>query len=477
MKRNSIVGRKSVRRVVHRSGTSKNLQNICHHCMLCILVGVSILILWFTITIHNSAITSTPSSSTLLTLSRDEPIWTPYQLDPTEVLTGHFSEKTINHGIYQYQQISNMSSNSKIHTDHYRIFFPINYQSTKSYNNNTKIGRDYDIDESLSTYLITQCGNKGHDSPNQDRSILIHDDRCHRNEIPIQQSNDLFVAALFDGHGDLGHVTSHVAVTELPLLLLQSIQMIDGTANETTVTNRLIPNIIKDTFHAIDTKSIIAQVPSGGSTAVLVLHRRSTVYIASAGDSTAYLIQWHATINNGATSAKTINQNDPPYVILKSAVLHKPSSPLERKRIEDNGGTVYIPRHGSHESSRVIYESLEEDGKVVQTGLAMSRSLGDATAKELRVVISDPDIVTYTFPDSIQVKKQYFVILASDGIMDVTDLRDIIVPLGMALYDKNKTVALRTICDEIVQRAIDAWNQATGNQYRDDISLVVHKIW
>ena len=494
----SILERKGVRRVMHRSGTSKNHRNVYRNFKYFTLVGVLFLILlWFTIVVKYSATVIAPPVLSLLGEILEEPIWTPYDLTPLEVLTGHFTDKAIYTGVYQYTQISNVSTDANTavnNTSRYRIFFPMDYQSEKTYTNTTNVGRNYSPDESLSTYLVSHPGNKGHQSPNQDRSIFIQDYKYHRSENPQHHSNDLFIAALFDGHGDLGHVTSHVAVTELPVSLLQSIQMNDISIRQsTTVAENMIPTLIKKIFHTIDTKSVIAQVPRGGSTAVLVVHHQNTVYIASAGDSTAYLIQWfERTANNNDTASSTTTKKELHYSIVKSAVQHKPSSPLERKRIETNGGHVYIPRQGSHESSRVVYKSLNEAGEAIQTGLAMSRSLGDTAAKELRVVICEPDIVTYTFPDPINIdltethitNDNYFVIVASDGVMDVTELDDLVVPIGMTLYDKSKSSAttgrsvlpLRAVCHSIVQRAIDAWNQATGNQYRDDITLLVHKI-
>lgn len=477
--------RKGLRRVVYRSGANKN--NL--RSKYAVLV-VGTLLLWFIIVLYHSVITVNTSISSLIVPLPEEPIWSPYQLTSDEVSTGRFSDETLYTGVYQYIERINVSSTKTSIThigNHYRIFFPVDFIIPPNTNFNvTNVGREYNHDEVSSTYLITHSGNKGHRSPNQDRCIIIQD-------FNKQHSNDWFVAALFDGHGDLGHVTSHVAVTEIPLLLLQSILMIDSNnaADKAIVSNNLIPTIIKEIFHKIDTSSIIAQVPRGGSTAVIVLHYQNTVFIASTGDSTAYLIQWSGTTGSKTVSATTSisttnNQKKLPYTIIKSAIHHKPSNPLERKRIESNGGQVYIPPQDSHESSRVIYKSLNRDGKVMQTGLAMSRSLGDTTAKELQVVISDPDVITFTLPDPTKHTvdhDNYFIILASDGIMDVTKTSDLIISIGEALYDETansatetKTSPLRTISHQIVQRAIKAWNHATGNQYRDDMSLVVHKV-
>ena len=478
----NVLERRSLQRVVYRSSSNKSHNfgpRYRYTTAITILIGATLL--WFTFIIYYGTPTFAPSESSFIaSLYHDEePIWIPYQLTPNEVLTGQLTDQSVYTGVYQYTHRFNVSSKSKRSTNsssiHYRIFFPVDYSGT--HNQSTHIGRDYNLDESSSTYLVTHRGDKGHDSPNQDRCIVVED--YHRDRRSAKISNNWFLAALFDGHGDLGHVTSHVAVTDMTLMLLQSMQTHKA---KTIATNTSILKMIRNIFHAIDTRGIIAQVPRGGSTALLVLRHRNTMYMASAGDSTAFLIQWLNNATMDSISKLSTKANTLPYTIVESAIHHKPSNPSERQRIEDNGGQVYIPSQDSHESSRVIYKSVDEHGKMIQTGLAMSRSLGDTAAKELRVVISDPDIMTFTLPESNS--GNYFVILASDGIMDVTKLDDLIIPIGYALYHARTSsgstiinaLSLSSTCRNIVQQAIETWEYETGNQYRDDMSLVVHKV-
>ncbi|XP_056421053.1 protein phosphatase 1L isoform X2 [Hyla sarda] len=76
---------------------------------------------------------------------------------------------------------------------------------------------------------------------------------------------------------------------------------------------------------------------------------------------------------------------------------HKPYQLKERKRIKRAGG--FISFNGSWR---------------VQGILAMSRSLGDYPLKNLNVIISDPDILSFDL-DKLQPE---FMILASDGLWD-----------------------------------------------------------
>ncbi|XP_061638952.1 protein phosphatase, Mg2+/Mn2+ dependent, 1Lb isoform X4 [Phyllopteryx taeniolatus] len=76
---------------------------------------------------------------------------------------------------------------------------------------------------------------------------------------------------------------------------------------------------------------------------------------------------------------------------------HKPYQLKERKRIKKAGG--FISFNGSWR---------------VQGILAMSRSLGDYTLKNLNVVIPDPDVLSF----DLNKLQPEFMILASDGLWD-----------------------------------------------------------
>uniref|UniRef100_A0A8D8RUH1 Protein phosphatase 1L n=1 Tax=Cacopsylla melanoneura TaxID=428564 RepID=A0A8D8RUH1_9HEMI len=77
---------------------------------------------------------------------------------------------------------------------------------------------------------------------------------------------------------------------------------------------------------------------------------------------------------------------------------HKPQQMRERKRIKEAGG--FIAFNGVWRVAGI---------------LATSRALGDYPLKDKRLVIADPDILTFDLADH----KPQFLILASDGLWDI----------------------------------------------------------
>lgn len=398
--------------------------------------------------------------------------WVPYQLSLHEASTGQLSQKSVYTGTYKYEMLNNAMNVNGL----FRIHFPIEVNSKTDTNN-----MDNNFDSPW-TCLFTNTGAKGFDTPNQDRSVVIADHS-------VDGDGGWSVVALFDGHGDFGHVTSHVAVTDLPSLILQSLLTQSSSKLVFEASPKRIAELMTKAFQKIDSTGVISKVPRGGSTAVVVLQHDSWVHIASVGDSTAVLVQW---LNAGTPKGDHQSAPSPvPYKIIASAVKHKPGDPLERKRIEENGGQVYIPLNPS-ESSRVVFDVIDEDGRKTQTGLAMSRALGDTSGKHQNVVIADPDIVSIDLDEFIsptlnanndeRPKGHFFVIVASDGVTDMISLDLLIKKIGNTLYDHNsqydlqKKQALDKSCRMIVNSATKAWNFATHSQYRDDISFGVHKI-
>jgi protein phosphatase 1L len=76
---------------------------------------------------------------------------------------------------------------------------------------------------------------------------------------------------------------------------------------------------------------------------------------------------------------------------------HKPQQMRERKRIKEAGG--FVTFNGVWRVAGI---------------LATSRALGDYPLKDKKLVIADPDILTFDLKDH----KPMFLILASDGLWD-----------------------------------------------------------
>ncbi len=160
-------------------------------------------------------------------------------------------------------------------------------------------------------------------------------------------------------------------------------------------------------------KDFLKKKINDGSTAVVCLIReedgKQVLYIANTGDSRLvwcrkYQHGWFErfVLFKGRYGVKYVETRD-----------HKPSDPLEKKRINDAGGEVKIwgvPR---------------------VCGLAVSRAIGDLRIKNInpKWVIPTPDVRRF------EITKDDYIILASDGLWDritseeaakqVLDIKDI----------------------------------------------------
>ena len=138
-----------------------------------------------------------------------------------------------------------------------------------------------------------------------------------------------------------------------------------------------------EAFEKTDKDFLEQEIPSG-STAVVGLFRKEdgkqVLYTANIGDSRIILCR--------KVDGK---------VWLKESRDHKPSDPLEEKRIKDAGGFVQkrgVPR--------------------VLGRLAVSRTIGDLKIKDMMpgCVIPTPDVMRF------EIEKDDYIILASDGLWD-----------------------------------------------------------
>jgi serine/threonine protein phosphatase PrpC len=287
--------------------------------------------------------------------------------------------------------------------------------------------------------IKTRKGQKG--SPNQDRSLLI--------ESGAPGSTRFVLAAVFDGHGARGHESSQQALLQLPFDLLQQPQLGEETK---------VLTILKESFLRADQSQ---STPQAGTTAVLALQIGRSLYLASAGDSTALLVRYSP--RRGVT-------------IVAEAVKHKPADPEERKRIEAAGGRIMIPQGAS---SRVVYRTAQG----LDMALAMSRSLGDLDGKGPGYLTAEPSIVVVQ--DLAQVvgasnpnddKSFLFLIVASDGVMDMVPTEKVASVLGKALENPDRT-ALSQACQNLLEQAARQWAVQMMGTYRDDMTLLVTRLY
>jgi serine/threonine protein phosphatase PrpC len=345
-----------------------------------------------------------------------------------------------------------------------------------------------DVVTSSNSSLCTLKGQKGGGAQqNQDRILLIEP----------KNSRTSFVAGLFDGHGIRGETSSEVAARRMPGVILDALD--DETSS--------FADFITDTFLRVDAE--VLHEAEGGTTAFVMVQDGNDVHLAWVGDSKAFLVRW---LDNGDVSSSSTreqinshnnNNYDPPdvrqqqppppqYEKLLEAAPHKPSDSLERQRIESHGGRVFVPLHPL-ESSRVFYREIDPFGRVMEQGLAMSRSLGDKGGKSNNVVLAEPSYRSYTLPAANHASSgQYFVVLATDGVTDMVPESVLLTRIGQALFPPPQSAGggglrppqrrnddddlLAQTCHGIVTDAANGWTDATSGAYRDDISLLFRRI-
>jgi serine/threonine protein phosphatase PrpC len=295
--------------------------------------------------------------------------------------------------------------------------------------------------------------------------------------------------AVFDGHARLGENISQYAVTQLPKVLAKKLDRIKYTNNNNNDDDDdaiLIKNAIIDTFIEID-RDCPGEI-SGGCTASVVLQLGSKIYVANAGDSRSLVVVYRPT-------CQTIE------VIYQSRE-DKPHLPDERKRVEECGGQVYLPPLGG--TSRVLYTDPDTG---MQSGLAMSRSIGDWEVGKFGVIpnpivdIIDIDqVVESQVLRDCQIPEEdgtmnascflssddvhIFAVSATDGLMDFASPEMIAQAIAYSLYyddkdnnnDDDDAPYLLSALEQLIYLAASGWEKAKQGRYRDDIAISVTEI-
>jgi serine/threonine protein phosphatase PrpC len=218
---------------------------------------------------------------------------------------------------------------------------------------------------------------------NQDRGGVAY---------PYANSWSTALFATYDGHGEMGELVSHYAMTAIQKRLECHP---DFDSN--------IEKALRETFVQVDEdleeQEHIEPLYSG-TTACVVIMRRNTLYIANAGDSRAVLARKR---NSDAKDADATNPTQC-YTAISLSVDQNPDSPGEMERIESCGGYVSLPLEPGL-SARVWLDS-----DFTHIGLAMARSIGDHALKSVGV-ISEPVVTKHDIADNDE-----FIIIATDGV-------------------------------------------------------------
>ncbi|KAL7060907.1 hypothetical protein AAHC03_09449 [Spirometra sp. Aus1] len=219
---------------------------------------------------------------------------------------------------------------------------------------------------------------------------------------------------VFDGHAG-AQVSSHCASNLLRHILDTPVfkDMVASSEKQHSIDE--IKAAIVEGFLAFDA-SLLHDNPSekSGSTAVVAFVTPKHIYFANCGDSRGILLR------NSSPSFATED--------------HKPSSPGERRRINNAGGHVILSR--------------------VNGSLAVSRALGDFDYKQVKgtppsdqLVSPEPDVTCLErMPEADQI-----LCLACDGIWDVYSNEEL---CDYVLHRLKCSSSLTHVCNEVLDTSL-----------------------
>lgn len=272
------------------------------------------------------------------------------------------------------------------------------------------------------------------------------------NSVPKENNQDAYVAvkgfcgsdrahlfAIFDGHGEDGHLLTAYLREKIPQVLEPAVvEVLAGRSSIEELRQQL--RALFPAVHLQMCQDLPLDSDVSGSTAVVALIVEGLLLCGSVGDSRALL-----------------GSKGSPWRLLPLTRDHRPGSPRENARISERGGRVepnYDENHEPLGSPRVWVpgQSLP--------GLAMSRSLGDALVHRYGVTPEADIVVRQLRPwDRI-------LLLASDGIWTYLSNEE---ALQMAERNYHKRKAADT-CEQLYKEAVRRWKLNSSRV--DDITVV-----
>lgn len=323
---------------------------------------------------------------------------------------------------------------------------------------------DINLSNNNDIVVLTRKGYKnnpedGKRTPNQDRVMVLS-----RHQENIQDNHEAkaeWWMGLFDGHGYYGHAVSQY----VSLKFARRINKDWEGENSLPSSNVSVKAMLKAIFLDINKSmhSLPGIAASAGCTGISVLKRGNSLYISNVGDSVGFV----ASYNKSKKSLEIIYSTKP----------HKPDSSSERKRIEEAGGRVIDPPFQGM-SARL---AIPMENGVSEMALAMSRSFGDLDGEKVGLSVEpDTDVIDLSQFDK---SKEYFVVAATDGLIDFAQLTEEEVATAMTRamsgeedqsHVRSRFVSARgtKAARELILKSSKMWS----SKYRDDISIVAHKI-
>jgi serine/threonine protein phosphatase PrpC len=189
---------------------------------------------------------------------------------------------------------------------------------------------------------------------------------CFTSFVTNKETTRLYVLA--DGHGPNGHFASKFCCDTIMHLLEQWM----SSAREEDLTDEKIKQLLILSFTEAHLRmqtneEDIRFYKYSGTTMVVALVRKCTLYIANLGDSRGFLAS-----QVGVKLVTSLVSKD-----------HKPDDPEEKKRIEGTGGVVnaFTEDDGTLSGPARVWNKHQ-----TEPGLATSRSLGDLLAHKYGVI-------------------------------------------------------------------------------------------
>lgn len=313
--------------------------------------------------------------------------------------------------------------------------------------------------------ILTRQGHKYNQedrkrTPNQDRVLVLS-----------RRDDSDWWMGLFDGHGYYGHLVSQYVSSEFARGINKEWEGENFQRSSKITSSKqksiAVVNVLKDLCLEIN-KSMPGFMSYGGSTGISLLKRDDLLYISNVGDSVAFVASYDKTQNK--------------IKIMYSTKPHKPDTPKERQRIEANGGRVVDPPFEGATARLVI--PVQIGSQMMEYGLAMSRSFGDHEGEKVGLSVEpDTDVLDISQFDK---NLDYVVVAVTDGLVDFDKLteQEVAVAIAKALSAEEDRVntdhplvsALgNEAAKKLIMKSSRMWDAGPDN-YRDDISIVAHKL-
>jgi len=248
---------------------------------------------------------------------------------------------------------------------------------------------------------------------------------------PLAGDPSMALFGVFDGHGSNGEKVSEFAMWKVQEVLCSDKERLVNEPEKALIA------AFEEADRALGPAGVHARV--SGTTAVCVLLRGTTMWVANCGDSRAVLA-----MQDGPASALRI---------VPLSEDHKPDLPAEEARILGCGGYV---SHASPQYGPPRVWVRQGEGP----GLAMGRSIGDHVCASVGV-IATPEVKRFELEPGCESR----ILLASDGVWEFIDNED-----AMAVVWKHGKSS--DACVSLIDESARRWRTAEGN-YRDDITAIV----